>query len=550
MLEALARRPHQVPPYSPSVAPPPSHPHPPGPPAPPALPRPALATKETRHVEASLAETAAEEPHARSAPPPPSRPAPSPPSRPAPPPPPRHDRRGGTTGVPFWRGNSPDQKSREENLGGPSSEPSPAPPQQRAAGGSHPTEGGSAPGRGSLGSGHSATTKSAGSGGRGGAGPGGGGGSLGPAQLGSLDLHGIRGAELGWRGAPSPAEAPHVPPTSPHKWSPRRANQSVSAKRLPQLLPPGGGETRPAQVGVTQAPGGLPAAAAPGITAPPLGPAGGGASGGLGLDGWDTTSDGKKKEKNITLGERREKNMVQATPAWENGVGNLRPIMSEGGGEGEGRGGGDKGERGDMEKRGELPLASEPLPGLGRDETRVSRGGHPAAAWGGPPRPQAGKRKRLLKRDSEPAGQSGAAGRGAGQQESRGQHPPMAPRGTLQEGPPAAAVPLPPAAAAPRHARPGTADEAREGGAPGGMEAPPWVAPIPGAGDPPPRQHVAPGGADYSYLPPGFDKVDTSEGCQCWQTHDDSLTLEEECHCRGRHVTTLPANLSASMDRL
>ncbi|XP_069191734.1 uncharacterized protein [Procambarus clarkii] len=56
---------------------------------------------------------------------------------------------------------------------------------------------------------------------------------------------------------------------------------------------------------------------------------------------------------------------------------------------------------------------------------------------------------------------------------------------------------------------------------------------------------------DFSFLPPGFEKMDESVGCSCWATHDgDSNKQEMECRCQGEHIVQLPANLSADVDRL
>lgn len=214
-----------------------------------------------------------------------------------------------------------------------------------------------------------------------------------------------------------------------------------------------------------------------------------------------------------------------------------------------------------MKKTREMSAVEASVVGERRDEEeRGPHGGASAASLTTTGRPR-GRRKRLLKRDSKTATQAGAEGGVDGLQESRGQRPPMAPRGTtFQEASHTAGIPQAPDVGAPHQAKVSAAAETHAGDT-GGIHtagtfgAPHWVAPVPGAGDPPPRHHVAPNpaggaGADYSFLPPGFATVDTSEGCQCWQTHDDSYTPEEECRCRGRHITQLPANLSTSMDRL
>ncbi|KAL7637238.1 UNVERIFIED_CONTAM: hypothetical protein RMT77_011950 [Armadillidium vulgare] len=51
-------------------------------------------------------------------------------------------------------------------------------------------------------------------------------------------------------------------------------------------------------------------------------------------------------------------------------------------------------------------------------------------------------------------------------------------------------------------------------------------------------------------FPPGFGVHNPQEGCQCWNTVDDSFSPEKECICTGNEVTQIPKSLANDVQRL
>ncbi|XP_063877780.1 BUD13 homolog [Scylla paramamosain] len=368
-----------------------------------------------------------------------------------------------------------------------------------------------------------------------------------------------RGSERwGSRSLPAP---PLNGSTSSHKWPVEKTSESESSGQRHLSLPPTHGKAQ-----LTQHEERYTLPLAPPVPPRELRRGGGAPSASLAPSGEDITRGGKKRGKIIAPVERPEKNMVVGTPARKNGGGNLRPVIQriKGGEKGRGR---DREERRGASKI-TKDVAQDTDPSRGEtndDNNETTSQGVNFAEPGGVTRGSQPRRKRLFRRDAETTAQVSEGGRGAGEQEgheSQGQtrrkmRPPLAPRDAFQEHP-HAAVEARLAAAHERATAPqpqfktGIVDEVNKGPRPA---APRGMAAVAGPGDPPSRHHISQGaantvGADYSYFPPGFATVDTSEGCQCWQTHDDSLTPEEECRCQGEHIVQLPRNLSTTMDRL